>query len=65
MAPHAGQVLHGPGIELTLVSVDPAHLVMEAAYSGEGAMPPPHLHPSQEERFTVLSGAVRAIVGGE
>jgi quercetin dioxygenase-like cupin family protein len=39
-------------------------LEMEAAYSGEGQMPPEHLHPSQEERFEVLEGAVRTVVGG-
>ena len=37
-------------------------LEMEAAYSGEGELPPPHLHPRQDERFEVLEGAVRAVV---
>ena len=38
---------------------------MEAVYSGEAGMPPEHLHPNQDERFEVLEGSVRAIVGGE
>src|SRR3990170_3128155 len=38
---------------------------MEATY-GEGAIrPPEHFHPSQDERFEVLEGVVRAIVDGE
>jgi hypothetical protein len=36
---------------------------MEASYDGTGGMPPEHLHPSQDERFEVLDGRVRAIVG--
>ncbi len=40
-------------------------LEMEAYYSGDGGMPPMHLHPAQEERFEVLEGSMRAIVGGE
>jgi uncharacterized cupin superfamily protein len=26
-------------------------------------MPPEHLHPKQEERFAVIEGSMRAIVG--
>jgi hypothetical protein len=39
-------------------------LEMEASYEGSGQLPPEHLHPSQEERFEVLEGAVRTVVGG-
>ena len=38
---------------------------MEAAYDGSAGLPPEHLHPSQDERFEVLEGRVRAIVGGD
>jgi hypothetical protein len=38
---------------------------MEASYSGEGGMPPMHLHPSQAERFEVLEGRMRTVVDGE
>jgi hypothetical protein len=62
---HAGQELHGPGgMTLRLVTVDDDLLEMEAGYSGDGGMPPEHLHPHQAERFEVLEGAMRTIVGG-
>lgn len=31
----------------------------------EGAAPPEHVHPRQEERFETVSGVLRARVGGE
>lgn len=40
-------------------------LVMESSYRPGGAPAPAHLHPAQEERFTVLSGSVRASIEGE
>ena len=40
-------------------------LVMEAAYSGEGGLPPEHFHPRQDEHFEVLEGSVRAVINGE
>jgi len=61
-----GQEIHSPGgMTLRLVQIQPEHLVMEAAYSGEGPMPPEHLHPSQAETFTIVDGRMRTIVGGE
>ena len=66
----AGQEIGGPGgFSLLLVrtgaETDGEVLEMEATYAGTGAMPPEHLHPSQAERFEVLEGATRAIIGGE
>ena len=40
-------------------------LVMETTYAPSGAPAPAHFHPAQDERFVVISGAVRATVGGE
>lgn len=40
-------------------------LVMESSYEAGGAPAPAHLHPAQDERFTVLSGSVLAGVGGD
>ena len=40
-------------------------LVMESSYEAGGAPAPAHLHPAQDERFTVLSGSVSAGVDGE
>jgi quercetin dioxygenase-like cupin family protein len=61
-----GQVIEGfGGMRLRLVEVGEEVLEMEASYSGEGGMPPEHLHPEQAERFEILEGRMRAIVGGE
>ena len=40
-------------------------LVMESTYQPGGAPAPPHFHPAQDERFTVLEGSVRAATGSE
>ena len=57
--------LRGPdGFRLLVVGTGEV-LVMEATYGGSGSLPPEHLHPRQTERFEVLEGTLRAIVGGE
>jgi mannose-6-phosphate isomerase-like protein (cupin superfamily) len=62
---HTGQELHGPGgLLLRIVRADDELLEMEAAYSGEGSMPPMHLHPSQAERFEVLEGNMLTVIDG-
>ena len=66
---HAGQELEGPGgFRLRLIRTGAETggelLEMEAHYTGEGGLPPEHYHPSQEERFEVLDGAVRAVIDG-
>ena len=61
-----GQLFEAPdGNTLRLVRISAELLEMEATYSGEGALPPPHLHPSQDERFEVLEGALNVVVDGE
>lgn len=40
-------------------------LEMESSWPAGGAEPPAHLHPRQEERFTVLWGTLRVRMGGE
>src|SRR5512144_490721 len=67
--PATGDVLRGPnGFELHLLTTGADTggelLVMEARYSGQGGPPPEHLHPSQDERFTVLEGSIHAVIGG-
>lgn len=66
---HAGQELGSDAFRLRLVKTgaetDGELLEMEAAYGGDGALPPEHLHPNQVERFEILEGAVRAIIDGE
>ena len=62
---HTGQELQGPGgLVLRIVGLSDELLVMEASYSGEGAMPPMHLHPSQAERFEVLEGKMATVIAG-
>ena len=68
--PHAGQEIHGQhGFKLRFVQTAAETggelLEMEATYAGDGPMPPEHYHPNQTERFEVLEGAVRAIIGGD
>jgi quercetin dioxygenase-like cupin family protein len=66
----AGEEIEGfGGMKLLLVrtgdETDGELLEMEATYTGEGGMPPAHLHPKQVERFEVIEGAMRAIIDGD
>jgi quercetin dioxygenase-like cupin family protein len=65
---HAGQEIQGAeGFRLRLIrtaaETDGEVLEMEATYGGTGRFPPEHFHPRQTERFEVLEGSVRTIVG--
>ena len=65
----AGEEIHGQdGSRLLLVSTGEETggelLEMEASYPDSGTMPPVHFHPEQFERFEVLEGAMRTIIGG-
>ncbi len=63
---YEGQELVGHnGFRLKLLRITEDMLKMEGSYSGEGGLPPEHLHPRQDEHFVVLEGAVRAVVQGE
>jgi mannose-6-phosphate isomerase-like protein (cupin superfamily) len=63
--PHEGQELEGHnGFRLKLLRISDEVLELEASYSGEGGLPPEHLHPHQDEQFEVLEGAVRAVING-
>jgi quercetin dioxygenase-like cupin family protein len=53
------------GQTLRFLSEDDEVLVMESSYEPGSPPAPAHLHPAQEERFTVLAGAVRAALEGE
>jgi len=44
---------------ITIVRETPELLELEAVYDPGGSPPPAHYHPSQDERFEVLAGAVR------
>jgi quercetin dioxygenase-like cupin family protein len=66
---HAGQELGSDAFRLRLVKTGAETggelLEMEARYGGDGVLPPEHLHPKQVERFEVLEGRVRTIIGGD
>ncbi len=53
------------GQTIELIEQDEGLLVMETSYRAGGAPAPAHLHPAQDERFVVVSGAVRAAVDGD
>lgn len=53
------------GQTIRFVEESPELLVMESSYRAGSPPAPPHLHPSQDERFVVLSGAVEVKVDGE
>src|SRR3954468_19772714 len=59
-----GQELERAGLRLRLEQIDPDLLVMDASYEGNSQMPPAHLHPNQEERFTVLEGRMHTVIDG-
>ena len=54
-----------PRESVTIRESTPEALEVEAVYGPGGSPPPKHLHPSQSERFEVVSGELRARVGGE
>lgn len=53
-----------PTAHVTVVEHTPGLLVLEAGYGPASKPPPPHLHPAQDERFTVLEGTLGVRVGG-
>ena len=53
-----------PGETLRIVSTEPDALVVEATYAIEGAPPPKHMHPEQDELFEVLEGELTVRIEG-
>ena len=49
----------------TGLETDGELLEMEASYGGAAGMPPAHSHPGQVERFEVLEGSMKTIIGSE
>ncbi len=54
-----------PTEQVSVLEATPDALVVEVVYGPEGSPPPPHLHPSQHERFSVLEGEVTVRLGGD
>ena len=69
-APEVGAALVNPGsgtrtvFRATAASTGGAHVEVEATYPPHSAAPPLHLHPSQDEHFTVLAGVFHTVVDG-
>lgn len=65
---HAGQEFEAGSYRLRLIRTAAETggelLEMEAEYGPDSAMPPEHLHPSQDERFEVLEGAMVTVIDG-
>jgi mannose-6-phosphate isomerase-like protein (cupin superfamily) len=61
---HEGQEVVGPdGGWVRFLRITEDLLEMEALFGGVVPLPPPHVHPRQDEHFEVLDGAVRAVIG--
>lgn len=54
-----------PSEHVTVRSETPESIEVEAVYAPKGSPPPSHLHPAQDERFEVLSGALTVRIGGD
>jgi mannose-6-phosphate isomerase-like protein (cupin superfamily) len=71
MTPDIGTELANPKADTTTVftataeSTGGAYVEIETTYPPHSAKPPLHLHPSQEEHFTVLAGEVHVVRGEE
>ena len=53
-----------PTESVTVRSAEPGLLEVEARYGPNGAAPPRHLHPAQDEHFEVLEGSLTTFVQG-
>lgn len=49
----------------TSESTGGAYVEVHATYPAHGRRPPLHIHPDQDEDFTVLTGQLRVVRGGE
>lgn len=70
VAPEVGAELVNPVagtrtvFRATAASTGGAYVEVEAHHPPHSSPPPLHLHPEQDEHFTVLTGRLRAVVGG-
>ena len=71
MKPEVGLELVNPKAGTTIVFTATAestggdYVEIEATYPPNSSPPPRHLHPSQDEHFTVLSGSMHGTAGDE
>ena len=71
VAPHVGLELVNPKAQTRTVflataeSTGGGHVEVEVTYPPNSNKPPKHLHPSQTEHFTLLSGTLHGVHGEE
>lgn len=71
MTPEVGTELVNPKLgtrsvfTATAASTDGEYVEIEQSYPPDSNRPPRHLHPSQSEHFTVLSGEMHGVLAGE
>jgi quercetin dioxygenase-like cupin family protein len=58
------ELMLSPAQSLTVIDATPEAFVVETAYVPHSPEPPAHSHPSQDERFEILAGAVRVRIDG-
>jgi mannose-6-phosphate isomerase-like protein (cupin superfamily) len=69
LTPTVGAALVNPGtgsrtvFRATAASTGGAHVEVEQTFRAHSPVPPLHLHPHQDEHFTVVSGLLHAVVG--
>lgn len=67
--PHRGQVFDNGTLRLEVLTTaaesDGALHEMRATYAAGSPLPPAHLHPHQDETFTVLEGELEFLIDGE
>ena len=71
MTPEVGTELINPSagtktvFTATSTSTDGDYVEIEASYPPNSTPPPLHMHPSQDETFTVLAGSLTGLCGDE
>ena len=71
MTPEVGTELYNPAsgtrtvFRATAASTGGAYVEVEQTYPPGSAKPPRHLHPGQDEHFTVLSAHLHALIGDD
>ena len=70
LVPEVGTELVNPStgsrtvFRATAASTGGAYVEVEQTYAPHSPLPPAHLHPQQDEHFTVVSGLLRTLVDG-
>ncbi|MDQ2676945.1 MAG: cupin domain-containing protein [Actinomycetota bacterium] len=63
MSGQGSELKLGPSTRIRIVRSEADELAVEATYAPGSPAPPNHLHPSQDEFFEILEGAMQVKVG--